>query len=205
MRQRIIAAALAALFVAACGAGQKGPGGRAPRSPGVYKTTIHGGAAGGGGGGGGGGSITDNKLLMGGLITLGVSYGLTIVGGQVAESMKTDEIYYAIEADATVDALWVPVFGPWRAVAHNEGTVRQNCLDYVSGDPFQPGCDIDTVTAGTIAAVVGGVAQGVGATLTVIGILRHGKGGGGGGISDQVVVTPHATATGGGLVVSGSF
>lgn len=191
--------ALLSLLLAGCPA-QRGGGSGGPTSMpgGVYRTTAGGTAVGGEKGTtGGGGGKGLNDLTVAGLITLGVSYGSTVVGGQIAQEALFTEFDRMIGAEGAIDRLWFPVIGAWSALIYNEDTVRPNCESAAMG-----GCELTTLGSALILA--GATAQTIGLYLTVQGLLKGSKGPSGGKPSG-VVIAPHGNSHSAGLAVGGSF
>ena len=124
------------------------------------------------------GPSDDGGSLAPGLITLGVTYIASVAIGQFAEAELFDPVSKTVGGGTSVDYLWIPIAGPWLGLANNEGTVRGVCT-------ATPGCTTDGVTAGSLAMIVGGVAQAVGVTITISALIRRSHGGGHGDLDSD--------------------
>jgi hypothetical protein len=163
-----------------------GKSGGGSSSGAVYRTTATGEPVSGHGGGGLG------ELATAGLITLGISYGVTVITGQVVALVAFDDFDRMIGAEGTVSRLWLPVIGPPLAIVHNETVVRGGCRG--------PKCE-DMVTGTSLAIAVGGLAQTTGLVLTIIGLMRSDGGGG----PDKLAIVPFGGGDAAGVAIGGGF
>lgn len=149
------------------------------------------------------GGLADNKLFRAGVITLGVSYVTTVVTGQIIQETMIGDFETAVGAKGTISRLWLPVIGPWSALIYNETDVRSNCSSMAGVPPWEYyNCDLMDVSS--VLVFVGAAAQTTGFVLTLAGLLRppkfrpkHDE--------KRLVVVPHGSAGGAGLVISGAF
>ena len=154
------------------------------------------------GGGKTGGPQTENKRLRAGLITLGISYVTTVAIAQYYSTTFGD-FEHAVGADGTVDRLWIPVLGPWSALAYNLDHVSTQC-DTVPTMPQFMFYNCNELDAANIAIYIGGLAQTIGFGMTMYALLKpptpHAK-----HEEKRFVLVPHGSPTSTGLTLTGSF
>ena len=135
-------------------------------------------------------------LLIGGVVTLGVSYVLTALVGKGLIEQDADTCSNCKDVG---EAFYVPIFGPWMVY---DDEAKKNDGDLLLGKKSRK--DLNGVAA------LAGLAQGIGAVLTAVGITVYAASGGGesraAAATPQLRLVQFVPTRGGGLgSLRGSF